>query len=202
MILVQWSFPTPGNDHTTKITRWEWGGAAPRGALGLWAGGRGARLDHRGPSAGAGPLDVGPRDFDDREPAITEEEARAAAGRCLDCGVCSECHQCVPACPAGAIDLGQRGEDLALDVGAVVVATGYGLFPADLKPQYGYGRLPNVITGMQMERLLAPTRPYTSLLRPSDGRMPVRIAYVMCTGSRDESVGSPLCSTSGLAMSA
>ena len=135
-----------------------------------------------------------PRDFDDREPAITEEEARAAAGRCLDCGVCSECHQCVPACPAGAIDLGQRGEDLALDVGAVVVATGYGLFPADLKPQYGYGRLPNVITGMQMERLLAPTRPYTSLLRPSDGRMPVRIAYVMCTGSRDESVGNPLCS--------
>jgi heterodisulfide reductase subunit A len=137
---------------------------------------------------------AGPRDFADREPAITEEEARAAAGRCLDCGVCSECHQCVPACPAGAIDLGQRGEDLALNVGAVVVATGYGLFPADLKPQYGYGRLPNVITGMQMERLLAPTRPYTSLLRPSDGRMPVRIAYVMCTGSRDESIGNPLCS--------
>ncbi len=135
-----------------------------------------------------------PRDFAELEAPITEAEARAAAGRCLDCGVCSECHQCVSACPANAIDLTMRGEDLDLDVDSVIVATGYGLFPADLKPQYGYGRLANVITGMQMERLLAPTRPYTSLLRPSDGRMPVRIAYVMCTGSRDESVGNPLCS--------
>jgi heterodisulfide reductase subunit A len=139
-------------------------------------------------------LVAGPRDFAELEPPITEEAARAAAGRCLDCGVCSECHQCIAACPANAIDLNMREEHLALDVGAVVVATGYGLFPADLKPQYGYGRLPNVITGVQMERLLAPTRPYTSVLRPSDGKIPVRIAYVMCTGSRDESVGNPLCS--------
>jgi heterodisulfide reductase subunit A-like polyferredoxin len=149
------------------------------------------RRESRLPPTG---LVAGPRDFTELEPAITEEEARAAAGRCLDCGVCSECHQCVPACPANAIDLDMRGEDLSLDVGAVILATGYGLFPADLKPQYGYGRLANVITGMQMERLLSPTRPYTSLLRPSDGRLPVRIAYVMCTGSRDESVGNPLCS--------
>jgi heterodisulfide reductase subunit A len=139
-------------------------------------------------------LAAGPRDFAELEPSMTEEEARAAAGRCLDCGVCSECHQCIPACPANAIDLDMRGEDLRFDVGAVIVATGYGLFPADLKPQYGYGRFPNVITGMQMERLLAPTRPYTSVLRPSDGKIPVRIAYVMCTGSRDQSVGNPLCS--------
>jgi heterodisulfide reductase subunit A2 len=135
-----------------------------------------------------------PRDFRRLEPSITEEEARDAAGRCLDCGVCSECGQCLAACPAQAIDLSMHGEDRSLDVGAVVVATGYRLFPADLKPQYGYGRFSNVITGMQMERLLSPTRPYTSVLRPSDGRIPLRIAYVMCTGSRDESVGNPLCS--------
>jgi heterodisulfide reductase subunit A-like polyferredoxin len=135
-----------------------------------------------------------PRDFAQLEPPIGEDEARAAAGRCLDCGVCSECGQCVSACPANAIDFRMRGEDRSLEVGAIIVATGYGLFPADLKPQYGYGRFPNVITGMQMERLLAPTRPYTSVLRPSDGKIPMRIAYVMCTGSRDESVGNPLCS--------
>ena len=135
-----------------------------------------------------------PHDFALLEPPISEAEARDAAGRCLDCGVCSECGQCITACPANAIDLRMRGEDRSYEVGAVVVATGYGLFPADLKPQYGYGRLTNVITGMQMERLLAPTRPYTSVLRPSDGRIPMRIAYVMCTGSRDESVGNPLCS--------
>jgi heterodisulfide reductase subunit A2 len=135
-----------------------------------------------------------PRDFAQLEPQIDEEDARAAAGRCLDCGVCSECGQCLAACPANAIDLDMRGDDRSLEVGAVVLATGYRLFPADLKPQYGYGRFANVITGMQMERLLAPTRPYTSVLRPSDGKIPMRIAYVMCTGSRDESVGNPLCS--------
>jgi heterodisulfide reductase subunit A2 len=135
-----------------------------------------------------------PTDFAELEPGLTEAEARAAAGRCLDCGVCSECHQCIAACPAAAIDLDMRPQDLDLDVGSVIVSTGYKLFPADLKPQYGYGRLQNVITGMQMERLLAPTRPYNSVLRPSDGKVPDRIAYVMCTGSRDETVGNPLCS--------
>ena len=135
-----------------------------------------------------------PADFAEIEPGLTEDEARAAAGRCLDCGVCSECHECVSVCPAAAIDLDQREQELEVEVGAVIVSTGYTLFPADAKPQYGYGRFQNVITGLQMERLLAPTRPYNTVLRPSDGKVPERIAYVMCTGSRDETVGNPLCS--------
>ncbi len=135
-----------------------------------------------------------PTDFAELEPPLAEEEARAAAGRCLDCGVCSECHQCLAACPADAIDLDMREQELRVEVGAVVVSTGYTLFPADAKPQYGYGRHRNVITGTQMERLLAPTRPYNTILRPSDGKVPDRIAYVMCTGSRDQTVGNPLCS--------
>ena len=85
-------------------------------------------------------------------------------------------------------------EEIEVEVGAVIVATGYRLFPADLKPEYGYGRFKNVITGTQMERLLAPTRPYNTVLRPGDGKVPDRIAYVMCTGSRDQTVGNPLCS--------
>ncbi len=139
-------------------------------------------------------LATGPLDFAEVEPPLTEAEARFAAGRCLDCGVCSECHECIAACPADAIDLDMREQDVAVEVGAVIVSTGYTLFPADLKPQYGYGRFKNVITGTQMERLLAPTRPYNTVLRPSDGRVPERIAYVMCTGSRDQTVGNPLCS--------
>jgi heterodisulfide reductase subunit A-like polyferredoxin len=87
-----------------------------------------------------------------------------------------------------------RPQHLEVEVSAVVVSTGYRLFPADLKPQYGWGRFKNVITGTQMERLLAPTRPYNTVLRPGDGRVPERIAYVMCTGSRDQTVGNPLCS--------
>jgi heterodisulfide reductase subunit A len=85
-------------------------------------------------------------------------------------------------------------ETVELDVGAVVVATGYKLFAADAKSEYGWGRYPNVITGMQMDRLLAPTRPFNTVLRPSDGKVPERIAYVSCTGSRDQTVGNPLCS--------
>ena len=76
----------------------------------------------------------------------------------------------------------------------MVVSTGHKLFAADLKPEYGFGRFPNVITGMQMDRLLAPTRPFNTILRPSDGKVPDRIAYVSCTGSRDKQVGNELCS--------
>jgi heterodisulfide reductase subunit A-like polyferredoxin len=125
---------------------------------------------------------------------MTEEEALHSAGRCLDCGVCSECHQCVATCPADCIDLAMKGKEVEAEVGTVILATGFELFPADAKPQYGFGRYRNVITGMQMDRLLAPTRPYNSVLRPGDGKIPDSIAYVLCTGSRDETVGNPLCS--------
>jgi heterodisulfide reductase subunit A2 len=148
----------------------------------------------REPLAAAAALAGAPTDFAELEPGLSEAEARSAAGRCLDCGVCSECHECVNVCPADAIRLDAREEELEVAVGTVVVSTGYTVFPADAKPQYGYGRFQNVITGVQMERLLAPTRPYNTVLRPSDGKVPERIAYVMCTGSRDETVGNPLCS--------
>jgi heterodisulfide reductase subunit A len=136
-----------------------------------------------------------PVDFHEIEAPLTVEEARRASGRCIDCAVCSECNECVEHCPVeGCIDLRARDETQEVRVGAVVVSTGFKLFPADLKPQYGYGVHKNVITGMQMDRLLAPTRPFNTILRPGDGKVPERIAYVLCTGSRDETVGNPLCS--------
>ncbi len=139
-------------------------------------------------------LHEAPDGFTELEQPLTEAEALASAGACLDCGVCSQCQECVSACPADAIDFNQRATVETLDVGAVVVSTGYKLFAADLKPEYGYGAYPNVITGMQMDRLLAPTRPFNTVLRPGDGKVPDRIAYVSCTGSRDKTVGNPLCS--------
>ena len=140
------------------------------------------------------PLSAAPSDFAEIEPPLTEDQVLSSVSRCLDCGVCSECQQCVAVCPADCVSLNMHGEDIEAEVGTVVVATGFKLFPADLKPQYGYGMYKNVITGMQMDRLLAPTRPYNAVLRPSDGKMPDNIAYVMCTGSRDETVDNPLCS--------
>jgi heterodisulfide reductase subunit A len=134
------------------------------------------------------------KDFQEAEMPFGEEEARYSASRCLDCGGCSECHQCITACPAEAIDFGGRDQQRELEVGSVVVATGFEIFEPASKVQYGYGRFPNVITGMQMDRLLSPTRPYNTVLRPSDGKIPDNIAYVLCTGSRDCQVNHPLCS--------
>jgi heterodisulfide reductase subunit A len=140
-------------------------------------------------------LSGAPDDFREVEAPLTEAEALAAAGRCIDCAVCSGCSECVDACPVdGCIDLNARDSQREVRVGAVVVSTGFKLFPADLKPQYGFGQYKNVITGMQMDRLLAPTRPFNTILRPGDGKVPDRIAYVLCTGSRDETVDNPLCS--------
>jgi heterodisulfide reductase subunit A len=140
-------------------------------------------------------ISAAPTDFREVELPMTEAEAHRGAGLCLDCGVCSECGECVDACPVDdCIDLRARDQVLDVEVGAVVVATGFKLFAADLKPEYGYGTFKNVISGTQMDRLLAPTRPFNTILRPGDGKIPERIAYVLCTGSRDETVGNPLCS--------
>ena len=151
---------------------------------------------HRHPVSGDVSLVPHPADFTEIEAALTEDQARAGAGSCLDCGVCSECQECVKACPADCIDFDLRDTVSEVEVGAVVVSTGHKLFAADLKPEYGFGRFPNVITGMQMDRLLAPTRPFNTILRPSDGKVPDRIAYVSCTGSRDKQGGNEPCSKS------
>ncbi|MCL5734082.1 MAG: FAD-dependent oxidoreductase [Actinobacteria bacterium] len=137
---------------------------------------------------------LAPGEFYPDEETMTEVEALDAAARCLDCGVCSECNSCVDICPAHAIDLKMQEQEIEAEVGTVLLATGYTLFPADLKPQYGYGKFKNVITGMQMDRLLAPTRPYNAVVRPGDGKVPDSIAFILCTGSRDETLGNPMCS--------
>ncbi len=149
---------------------------------------------HRNPIKAAVDLVKLPRDFHEIETALTAAEVRSGAGSCMDCGICSECQECVTACPGNAIRMDKREQVSDVTVSAVVVSTGYKLFAADLKPEYGFGTYANVITGMQMDRLLAPTRPFNTVLRPGDGKVPDRIAYVSCTGSRDKTSGNPLCS--------
>ena len=134
------------------------------------------------------------RTMDEIEQTMSEEEARYSASRCLDCGICSECHECVAACPAGAIRLDMRETRETIEARSVLVATGFQLFDAKRKATYGFGKLPNVITSMQMDRILAPTRPYNAVVRPSDGKAPATVAYVLCTGSRDCTVDNRLCS--------
>jgi heterodisulfide reductase subunit A-like polyferredoxin len=134
------------------------------------------------------------RSFEDLERTMTEEEARTSANRCLDCGICSECRACVKACPPNAIDLTMRPQHETVTVRSVALATGFSPFDAREKPAFGFGRFPNVITGPQMDRILAPTRPYNAVLRPSDGKVPSNVAFVLCAGSRDEQAGNRLCS--------
>lgn len=107
---------------------------------------------------------------------------------CILCGVCEK------ACPANAIDFSMEEQRTTLKLKAIIFATGYNLFDPTLMPRYGYGKFKNVVTAMQMERQLVPTRPYNAVLRPKDGKMPDNIAYVLCVGSRDESIGNPICS--------
>ncbi len=116
---------------------------------------------------------------------------RAAA---IDIDNCILCGACERVCPTNCIDFTQTEEEIPVEVKSVVVATGFNLFDPLKIPRYNYGKAKNIITSMQMERQLAPTRPYNTILRPGDGKMPDNIAYVLCTGSRDKSVGNPICS--------
>ena len=134
------------------------------------------------------------RSFAEIEGTLSEDEARFSANRCLDCAGCSECHECIHVCPADAIHFDLRAESLTAEVKSVILSTGIKLFDPHGKPEYGYGRYPNVITAMQMDRLVSPTKPFNSVLRPSDGKQPDNIAFVLCTGSRDCSIDNPLCS--------
>ncbi len=133
-------------------------------------------------------------DFDEIESTFTEEEAFYSASRCMDCGTCSECHQCVEVCPAHCIDFNQKPEELTIHAKSVVMATGFNLFDAQKMPRYGFGVYKNVVNSMQMERIIAPTKPYHTVLRPTDGKVPDNIAYVLCVGSRDHTIGNPICS--------
>ncbi len=112
----------------------------------------------------------------------------------IDLENCTLCGACEKACPSDCIDFTQKPLNYVIDVKSVVVATGFKLFDPLKIERYGFGKLKNVLTSMQMERQLAPTRPFNTILRPSDGKVPDKIAYVLCAGSRDDSEGNPICS--------
>jgi heterodisulfide reductase subunit A len=112
----------------------------------------------------------------------------------IDLEQCTLCGACERACPTHCIDFTMETDYFELQTKTVVLATGFRLFDPLKIPRFGYGKYKNVVTSMQMEREIAPTRPYHTILRPGDGKIPDRIAYVLCAGSRDDSVGNPICS--------
>lgn len=106
-----------------------------------------------------------------------------------------KCKVCEKVCPTGAIRFDQEDELVELEVGAVVVATGFSIMEPSEFSEYGYGKYPDVITGMQFERLASASGPTLGeIRRPSDGKIPEKIVFVACAGSRDPAKGKPYCS--------
>ncbi len=126
--------------------------------------------------------------FREVEGGYSETQAMAEASRCLSCGICSECLMCSDVCGLGSIDHEMAESTRRIDVGAVILTPGFRPYQAELSEELGFGRHANVITSLQLERLLSASGPTTGRIeRPSDSRTPQKIAFLQCVGSRDQS---------------
>ena len=135
--------------------------------------------------------------FKEVELVLAEEDALREANRCLNCGVCSECMECVKACPAQAIDHTMEDAFLDVEVGSVILSTGYEMIdPGKIRGEFSYGTAPNVLTNMEFERMLSASGPNAGeVRRPSDEKHPQKVAWIQCVGSRDAQKGMPHCSS-------
>ncbi len=133
--------------------------------------------------------------FKEVELGYSSEQAIEEANRCLASKVegCFDCRECETVCDAKAIDHSLRDEYEDIEAGVIVVASGYELFDAKLKPEYGYGIYPQVITGMELERIDEAGGPTLGKIE-INGKTPQNIVFIQCVGSRDKSVGVEYCS--------
>ncbi len=106
------------------------------------------------------------------------------------CGICSKI------CPAKAVNFAQKPEKLNLEIGAIVISTGFEPALRKEHGEYGFGRYKNVVTSLQYERMLSATGPYGGHpKRPSDGKVPRSVAWIQCVLSRDAARNRPFCSS-------
>ncbi len=109
--------------------------------------------------------------------------------KCIGCGICEE------VCKPNAIKYSEEDVQVEIDIGSVILSPGFEAFDPTVLSEYGYGKYPNVVTSMEFERILSATGPYRgTVLKPSDGDMPKKVAFLQCIGSRDQRVGNPYCS--------
>jgi len=124
--------------------------------------------------------------FDEVELGFDEKTAIEEAKRCLNCGVCSECMACVKVCQAGAINHDMTDEIIEVDVGNIIVATGFDPFDPTPIYQYGYGRLDNVLSALEFERMINASGPTSGEVLLKDGSHPKTVGIIHCVGSRDK----------------
>jgi len=128
------------------------------------------------------------QDFREVALGYSLEEAIEESSRCLAGQIegCIECHECERRCEPNAIVYTMHDESIELNVGAIILASGLGLYDISALTEYGYGKIKNVITAMEFERLTAASGPTMGeLRRASDGKIPEDIAFIQCVGSRD-----------------
>ena len=132
-------------------------------------------------------LDLEKREgFTEVELGFDEKVAIEEAKRCLNCGVCSECMECVKACQAGAINQEMEEETVEVEIGNILIATGYDAFDPSPLYHYGYGRLDNVITALEFERMINASGPTEGEVLLKDGSSPKTVGIIHCVGSRDK----------------
>jgi len=124
--------------------------------------------------------------FAEVELGFDEKTAIEEAKRCLNCGVCSECLECVKACEPQAINHEMEDEIIEVEVGSIIMATGYDTFDPSVISQYGYGRYDNVVTALQFERICNASGPTGGEIMLKDGSEPKSVAIIHCVGSRDK----------------
>lgn len=108
----------------------------------------------------------------------------------IDLENCKKCGKCQETCRMNAIDLSMEGEVTPMTVGSVIIATGHKTFDMDKRPEYYYGKHPDIVTQMELARIMGVNGPTKGkLLKPSNGDVPDRVVMVQCVGSRDEKPG-------------
>jgi heterodisulfide reductase subunit A len=115
----------------------------------------------------------------------------------IDAKACKfhECAKCVDVCPTKAINLTQKPEQLTLNVGSIIVATGFREYNPSVIKEYHYGEYPDVVTHLELARMLDAFGPTSGVpIRPSNGKPAKRIVFVQCVGSRDRR-WNPYCSS-------
>jgi len=114
----------------------------------------------------------------------------------VDFEACTRCGECVSVCPTGAIQLEGEPVEETVGVGAVILAPGCGLYHPSTHDAWQYDTLPDVITGLELERMLSGSGPTGGALRrPSDGKPVESVAWIQCVGSRNAKLGQDFCSS-------
>ncbi len=144
------------------------------------------------------PVEERKGNFREVELGYDEEAGKPEAKRCLNCGYCCECFQCVEACLADAVCHTMEPSEKTIKVGSVILCPGADTFdPSSLEQFYHYKTNPNVLTSLEFERILSASGPTMGhLTRPSDEKEPKKIAWLQCVGSRDNNqCGNGYCSS-------